>query len=127
MPSPWGSDFEAHRANTVEGGPLQTTPIGIYPEGASPFGLFDMAGNVEEFVADLYTPYPGGQAIRDELGTEGSYRIARGGSFTRHGDLARCRRRHGWYNSELYAIGFRLAEGANPLPPEPGTGGRQTG
>ena len=38
------------------------------------------------------------------------YRIARGGSFARHGDLARCQRRHGWYPSAWYAMGFRLAE-----------------
>jgi formylglycine-generating enzyme required for sulfatase activity len=107
---PWGDEFEPWRANTVENGPLQTTPIGIYPEGISPFGLLDMGGNVEELVADQYTPYPGGEPISDDLGTVGSYRITRGGSFTRYGDLARCRRRHGWYHTELYAIGFRLAE-----------------
>ncbi|HJU28209.1 MAG TPA: SUMF1/EgtB/PvdO family nonheme iron enzyme [Candidatus Binataceae bacterium] len=109
---PWGESFEPWRANTVEAGPLQTTPVGIYPDGASPFGLLDMGGNVEELVADLYTPYPGGEPISDDLGTAGSYRIARGGSFTRFGDLTRCRRRHGWYHTELYAIGFRLAENA---------------
>jgi hypothetical protein len=31
-------------------------------------------------------------------------------SFTRFADLARCRRRHGWYDRDIYAIGFRLAE-----------------
>ena len=39
-----------------------------------------------------------------------AYRIARGGSFTRFRDLARCTRRHGEFRSALYAIGFRLAE-----------------
>ncbi|MFD0385193.1 hypothetical protein ACFQ2B_31950 [Streptomyces stramineus] len=42
--------------------------------------------------------------------TRGTYRVARGGSFTRFGDLARCARRHGWYEREIYAMGFRLAE-----------------
>ena len=68
-------------------------------------------GNVEEFVADDFLPYPGGAPVADDLlRAAGSYRVARGGSFTRFGDLARCPRRHGWFNRRIYAIGFRLAE-----------------
>lgn len=108
---PWGDEFTADRANTVEHGPLTTTPIGVHPAGRSPFGVHDMAGNVEEFTADDYRPYPGGAVVADDLAlTRGTYRIARGGSFTRFGDLARCRRRHGWYERDIYAMGFRLAE-----------------
>jgi toxoflavin biosynthesis protein ToxD len=108
---PWGEEFRPEAANTVEAGPLTTTPIGIYPDGRSPFGLSDVAGNVEEYVADTYRPYPAGAMITDDLQRTGdSYRIARGGSFTRYGDLARCRRRHGWFDKPIYAIGFRLAE-----------------
>ncbi|WP_267244116.1 formylglycine-generating enzyme family protein [Streptomyces sp. PR69] len=108
---PWGEDFAADHANTVEHGPLATTPIGVFPAGRSPFGVHDMAGNVEEYTADSYRPYPGGTDIADDLAvSRGEYRIARGGSFTRFGDLARCRRRHGWYAREIYAMGFRLAE-----------------
>ncbi|QNP68664.1 SUMF1/EgtB/PvdO family nonheme iron enzyme [Streptomyces roseirectus] len=108
---PWGAEFDAERANTVEAGPLTTTPIGVYPGGRSPFGVYDMAGNVEEYTADDYRPYPGGSAVADDLAvTRGTYRIARGGSFTRFGDLARTRRRHGWYERDIYAMGFRLAE-----------------
>jgi formylglycine-generating enzyme required for sulfatase activity len=108
---PWGDAFEPDRANTVEHGPLSTTPIGVYPAGRSPFGVHDMAGNVEEYTADDYRPYPGGAAVADDLAvTRGTYRVARGGSFTRFGDLARTRRRHGWYDRAIYAMGFRLAE-----------------
>lgn len=108
---PWGDAFEPGRANTVEHGPLGTTPVGIHPAGRSPFGCDDMAGNVEEYTADTYGPYPGGDLISDDLlkDTE-TYRVARGGSFTRYGDLARCRRRHGRYSKPIYAMGFRLAE-----------------
>jgi toxoflavin biosynthesis protein ToxD len=110
---PWGEEFRPEAANTVEAGPLTTTPIGIHPAGRGPFGLHDMAGNVEEYVADDYRPYPGGQFVADDLQLQqGGYRIARGGSFTRYGDLTRCRRRHGWYDKPIYAMGFRLAEGA---------------
>lgn len=108
---PWGEAFEPHRANTVESGPLATTPIGVFPAGRSPFGVHDMAGNVEEYTADDYRPYPGGAAVDDDLAvTQGAYRVARGGSFTRFGDLARTRRRHGRYLRDIYAMGFRLAE-----------------
>jgi formylglycine-generating enzyme required for sulfatase activity len=108
---PWGAVFRPEAANTVEHGPLTTTPVGIHPAGRSPVGADDMAGNVEEYTADEYRPYPGGEQVRDDLlGSADSYRVARGGSFTRFGDLARCRRRHGWYRKPIYAMGFRLAE-----------------
>ncbi|MDE1474937.1 formylglycine-generating enzyme family protein [Xenorhabdus bovienii] len=108
---PWGNEFDPYAANTVEAGPLSTTPVGIFPLGRSTFGIDDLAGNVEEYVADDYSPYPGGDVINDDLAsTQGSYRIARGGSFTRFGDLARCARRHGRYQRDIYAMGFRLVE-----------------
>jgi toxoflavin biosynthesis protein ToxD len=62
-----------------------------------------MAGNVEEYTADLYGPYPGSEFADPE---HGSYRMTRGGVFSLGADLARCDRRHG----ERYAgpTGFRL-------------------
>lgn len=109
---PWGDEpFDPSRANTVEGGPLRTTPVGMYPLGRTPTGIDDLAGNVEEYTSDNYRAYPGGSPVPDDLQrTFGDYRVARGGSFTRFGDLARCKRRHGWYHSPIYAMGFRLAE-----------------
>jgi formylglycine-generating enzyme required for sulfatase activity len=108
---PWGQEWGPDRANTAEEGPVTTTPVGIYPAGRSAFGADDMGGNVEEYVADDYRAYPGGELVADDLmRSTDSYRIARGGSFTRYGDLARCRRRHGWYRKPFYAMGFRLAE-----------------
>lgn len=110
---PWGESFEPGRANTIESGVLATTPVGLFPGGDSPLGASDMAGNVEEYCADDYAPYPGAAAVADDLArARGSYRVARGGSFTRYRDLARCRRRHGWYPRAIYAMGFRLAETA---------------
>jgi formylglycine-generating enzyme required for sulfatase activity len=109
---PWGEAWDPTRANTAEAGPLTTTPVGIYVEGCSPFGVADLAGNVEEYVADDYRPYPGAPRVHDDLiDVHGEvYRIARGGSYARHGDLARASRRHGWYPSDHFAMGFRLAE-----------------
>lgn len=55
---PWGDTFLPERANTAELGLFDTTPVGLLVEGASPFGCLDMAGNVEEFVADDYALTP---------------------------------------------------------------------
>jgi toxoflavin biosynthesis protein ToxD len=109
---PWGNVFLPGIVNTAELGLFDTTPVGCFPEGNSFFGIKDMAGNVEEYVADTYEPYPGGRVIEDALyKIDPNYRVARGGSFTRFRDLARTRRRHGWNkNSPVYVMGFRLAE-----------------
>lgn len=107
---PWGSRFRPDVANTRELGVHTTTPVGIFPGGRSPFGLWDMGGNVEEFVLTDYQPYPGGEFIADHLvDSLGSYRITRGGSFTRYGDLTRAARRHGAFPSPLYPVGLRVA------------------
>jgi toxoflavin biosynthesis protein ToxD len=108
---PWGNEFIPDYANTAEVGLFSSTPIGVFVEGNSPFGIADMAGNVEEFVADAYAAYPGSIRIEDHLTTfNPQYRVARGGTFARFRDLARTRRRHG-HNplSTVYAMGFRLA------------------
>jgi formylglycine-generating enzyme required for sulfatase activity len=108
---PWGQSFAMDHANTIESGLVTSSPIGMFAKGRSPFGLFDMAGNVEEYVADDYQSYPGGKTIEDDLLlSRGSYRVARGGSFTRFRDLARCKRRHGRYEKDIYVMGFRLSE-----------------
>ncbi|GAA2986170.1 formylglycine-generating enzyme family protein [Actinokineospora diospyrosa] len=107
---PWGNKFDPSAANTRETGIHTTTPVGAFPTGRSPFGILDMAGNVEEYVADTYTPYPGGPYVADHLvQTMTEYRVARGGSFSRFGDLTRTRRRHGAFPGPLYPVGFRLA------------------
>lgn len=109
---PWGDNFEVDCANTGETGLLTTSPVGAFPRGKSIFGIFDLAGNVEEYVADNYSPYTGGNYIADHLiELHSTYRVARGGSFTRFRDLARTRRRHGRNELfKIYVMGFRLAE-----------------
>ena len=109
---PWGRHFDADLANTAETGLFTSSAVGAFVGGESPFGLADMAGNVEEYVADVYAPYPGGSFVADHLAQlHGSYRVARGGSFARFRDLARTTRRHGHNpRSMTYAMGFRLAE-----------------
>lgn len=115
---PWGAQFDPALANTGECGLFDTSPVGAFAGGEAPCGASDMAGNVEEFTADDYAAYPGGDYVADHLvQIHGHYRVARGGCFSRFGDLARTRRRHGHNpRSAAYAMGFRLAE----TPPECG-------
>jgi formylglycine-generating enzyme required for sulfatase activity len=101
---PWGERFDPRCANTREAGIGETTSVGVFPDGASPYGALDMAGNVEECTGSLYRLYPG-SPIQDP--EEGSYRVTRGGCFALDGDLARCDRRHGLPFAP--ALGFRLA------------------
>jgi formylglycine-generating enzyme required for sulfatase activity len=72
---PWGDAPDERRA--VVGRGLKrgsTAPAGSLPSGASPYGLLDMAGNVWEWTASWYGPYPGPTA-------DGTERVLRGGSF----------------------------------------------
>lgn len=107
---PWGREFDPSRCNTAESRILTTTPVGLFPTGRAACGALDMAGNVEEFVANDYAPYVGADAVSDHLSQNGPYRVAKGGSWGRFGDLARASRRHGWYRGDLYSVGFRIAE-----------------
>lgn len=108
---PWGNSFNADLANTAETGLFMTSAVGVFLGGESHFGISDMAGNVEEYVACNYAPYPNGHLVNDHLvELNGDYRVARGGSFARFRDLARTKRRHGHNpKSATYAMGFRLA------------------
>lgn len=110
---PWGNEFSSAMANTVESGIYQTTPVGIFPSGQSFYGILDMAGNVEEYCENDYYAYPGGFEQKDHLNEQGeSYKVARGGSFARFSDLARCARRHGnfpLFKRDIFVMGFRLA------------------
>ncbi len=56
---PWGSSWDASRCNNRDGGTDGTTPVGLYsPQGDSPYGVADMGGNVQEWIASLYAHYP---------------------------------------------------------------------
>ncbi|MFL5322542.1 MAG: formylglycine-generating enzyme family protein [Myxococcaceae bacterium] len=82
---PWGPEQpDCERANFEPcGGKLVT--VGALPNGASPYGALDMAGNVEEWVADWYSgAYYRESPAKDPLGPavdSGSGHVVRGGSY----------------------------------------------
>jgi formylglycine-generating enzyme required for sulfatase activity len=102
---PWGeyADGHANFDETTHGGPhylQQTSVVGLYRNGASPFGLQDMAGNVWEWCADKYEP-------KDK--SKDAPRVLRGGSWDLFRDLCRCASR-GWHvpGARNGNLGFRV-------------------
>jgi len=85
---------------------------------ANKFGLYDVHGNVEEWVLDWEGVYPIADqlqnAVKDPIGkSSGRSRIIRGGSFKR-GDGCRSASRRSWQpHSKFYDIGFRVVRTSN--------------
>jgi formylglycine-generating enzyme required for sulfatase activity len=106
---PWGNRWDAERCNNLQGGPLDSTPVGAYPEGASPYGLLDMAGNVWEWTRSLYRDYPyDPEDGREDVKAKGG-RVLRGGSWYSSLVGARCIVRVRYVpDVSYYFIGFRL-------------------
>ncbi len=75
---PWGNTADEIPAN-VNSGVLRD--VGSFPEGASPFGVLDMAGNAWEWVADWYAAdYYSRSAVENPKGpSSGTQRVLRGG------------------------------------------------
>jgi formylglycine-generating enzyme required for sulfatase activity len=108
---PWGDEppnkrrcaFENHEGVTA-------TPVGQYsPQGDSPYGCGDMAGNVWEWCHSLYKPYPYDPTDGREDPATGGPRVLRGGAFYTNLRRVRCASRlryfpHLWLN----VIGFRV-------------------
>jgi formylglycine-generating enzyme required for sulfatase activity len=75
-----------------------TAPVDAFPEGRSPYGIFQMVGNVDEWCADAYEPYIYRQYAKGQILTpmSGNHRIVRGGACLRQNKLEfRCAMRRG--------------------------------
>jgi formylglycine-generating enzyme required for sulfatase activity len=94
---PWGEMFEKNKCNSHESCTGRTTPVDKYPSGVSPYGCYDMVGNVWEWCASWY-------------GEEKTYRVRRGGSWVlRELNLRIWNRNWEVPSLQSRSIGFRLA------------------
>ncbi len=123
---PWGNQFDPTRANYCGGsiycpnepddGHKDTAPVDNFSAGASPFGVFQMAGNVNEWVADWYgEDYLSSLSDGDENPqgpSSGTERVIRGGSFGLNaGKLRVSNRGHASPLASGAYDGFRCAVG----------------
>ncbi|OQY97404.1 MAG: hypothetical protein B6D41_03570 [Chloroflexi bacterium UTCFX4] len=110
---PWGNTFDKNLLNSSEGGAGDTTEVGKYPNGASPYRALDMAGNVWEWVHDWHDAnfYSSPPRENPQGPSTGQYRVLRGGSFGRNRDIVRAAVRGGVApDSRNSNIGFRCAQ-----------------
>jgi formylglycine-generating enzyme required for sulfatase activity len=94
----WGNEIDKPRCNTAELGAGGATPVGSFPDGVSPFGCYDMLGNVWEWTSAWY----------DE--EEKYFRVVCGGAWYYNHDHSTCASYD--FFSKDYAelvIGFRIA------------------
>lgn len=76
---PWGNKWDLNKSNNPLRGHEGTMPVGSFENGKSPYGLYDMSGNVWEWVDDHYLPHPGSDYVSPEFGKK--YRLLKGGSW----------------------------------------------
>ena len=121
---PWGDKFDRNYAN-VDGeddGFKYLAPVGSYEVGRSPFGLYDMTGNVAEWVMDNYAAdYYQKTTYRDPIGPEEEdvYKVIRGGSWRESRLGARLTKR---FSAKMWrtdaTVGFRCAKSPEPKAPQ---------
>jgi formylglycine-generating enzyme required for sulfatase activity len=125
---PWGDTFDAARCNVGESGFGYTTPVGVFQNGASPYGCLDMAGNVWEWTRSLWGkdlakpdfayPYDPGDRKREDLNAGNDVlRVVRGGAWSGNRIDARCvYRLRNHPGNRGHHIGFRVVLRSAPVP-----------
>ena len=115
---PWGDRWEENRANTEEAGLGETSPVGLFPQGASPYGVYDLAGNVWEWTGSLWGRtsirqpdyrYPYNPHDGREQEDRSSLFVVRGGSWGRPWQKTRgAYRGKNHPNDFSIGVGFRV-------------------
>jgi formylglycine-generating enzyme required for sulfatase activity len=114
---PWGQDAPNNDLLNFNSAVGDTTEVGTYLDGASPYGALDMAGNVWEWVADWYsdTYYQGSPSLNPLGPDSGIYRVQRGGSAYHDDFNVRSANRYGDDPTNTnFVVGFRCAMSATP-------------
>ena len=120
---PWGSqegrgdlanfadrntDF-AWSDRAIDDGHAESSPVGAFPLGSSPFGVEDMAGNVWEWCFDFMEPYRGTPKVNPRGAVSGAKRVYRGGSWKSRFHSLRATTRGGNIpNYSCNDLGFRI-------------------
>jgi formylglycine-generating enzyme required for sulfatase activity len=113
---PWGDDISCDFAN-YDGCQASLSPVGSYPRGVSPYGMYDMAGNVYEWVADhYYDEYYRISPLKNPLGPEFTdVKSIRGGAIRFDTKILRSSMRFAYHPSDRQDyLGFRCASGVTP-------------
>ena len=113
---PWGEEISCDLANYA-GCVYAAVPVDSYPEGVSPYGVYNMAGNMMEWVADRYQEsYYASSPADNPSGPEtGDFRIIRGGSWINNSGNLRTTHRYPKLPVLTYtSVGFRCARNLTP-------------
>ena len=110
---PWGRDWDSTRANGKRSGLQSTAAVGSFPQGASPYGVEDMAGNVKEWTDSVYRPYPG-STYQDEAYAQDLRVIRGGGWLDDQKELATTARKALPPDANAKDLGFRCAADTRP-------------
>jgi formylglycine-generating enzyme required for sulfatase activity len=109
---PWGNDVPNANLLNYNYTVGDTTAVGSYPAGASPYGAYDMAGNVWEWVADWYseTYYQNSPAENPSGRASGVDKVLRGGTWYGFDVYVRSAFRY-WFDPALTLslVGFRCS------------------
>jgi formylglycine-generating enzyme required for sulfatase activity len=110
---PWGGEeADEERANYDKTGIGAATPVGLFGKGATPEGIYDLAGNVLEWVWDWYGEYLKGKERNPTGPKRGTYRVCRGGAWGYDPPYLRAAYRGRNRPEDRYVnIGFRCARG----------------
>lgn len=103
-PYPWGDEFDPSLSNTLESELGSKVEAASNPGDISPFGIYDMAGNVQEWTSSSYT------ASEDEIYADSKLYVVRGGSYNDTAYAARVSYRRAYPAGYFYPfLGFRVA------------------